>query len=62
MDKKQFSFIGLDGVSYIFKCERNTLNNNMMWTINEWRDCYAGTMKDVNSVIREIKKNCKVEG
>ena len=56
----EFSFIGLDGNTYTFKTEINPLNNNHMWTINDWRDCYATNKHGVNSVIKDIKKNCKV--
>lgn len=56
----EFDFIGLDGNEYTFKTEINSLNNRHMWTINNWRDCYSSNKREVNSVIKDIKKNCKI--
>jgi hypothetical protein len=57
---KVFKFIGLDKKEYVFQTEKNKLNGRHMWTLNEWRDCYSDTKTGVNSVIREIKKNCQI--
>ena len=56
----KFKFIGLDGNEYTFQTEINTLNNRHMWTINDYRDCYSSNKREVNSVIKDIKKNCKI--
>jgi hypothetical protein len=57
----KFKFIGLDKKEYLFQTEKNNLNGHHMWTINEWRDCYAEKTKaGVNSVIKAIKKSCQV--
>ncbi len=55
-----FKFLGLDGNEYLFETEINTLNNHHMWTINGWRDCYSSNKRELNSVIKDIKKNCKL--
>lgn len=54
-----FTFTGLDGKEYKFIREPNMLNSNHMWTINDWRYCYAGTKREVNQVERDIKNNCQ---
>lgn len=56
-----FKFLGLNGIEYLFETEINTLNNCHMWTINGWTDCYVcNNKRELNSVIKDIKKNCKI--
>ena len=55
----KFKFIGMDGKKREFITEINKLNNNHMWTIDDWRTCYSSNKKEVNSVIKAIKSNCK---
>ena len=54
--KCKFKFIGLDNKEYTFISETNILNNNQMWTINDWQDCYYGNRADVKKVIKAIMK------
>ena len=57
---REITFKHTDDKIYTFKTERNTLNNAMMYTWDNWRSCFASDLRRVNSIIRDIKKKCKV--
>ena len=57
---KEITFIHKDGKEYTFKAEVNTLNGAWMFTYNNWRQCFAGTLRDINSIIKDIRKKTKV--
>jgi hypothetical protein len=44
-----------------FKAEVNQLNNNWMYTFNDWQSCYSTDSKrTINQIIKNIKKNSEV--
>ena len=53
---KEIRFIGLDGKKYTFKTETNKLNNNQMFTIDDWQTCYSSNKREVNQTIKEISR------
>jgi len=57
---KEITFIHADGKEYTFKAEVNTLNGEWMFTYDNWRHCYASTLRVINSIIKDIRKKTEV--
>jgi len=53
---KQINFIGKDGKKYTFKTETNKLSGSQMFTLDNWRTCYASNKREVNGIIKDINK------
>jgi hypothetical protein len=58
--KGEIKFIHTDGKKYHFVTDRNSLNNNQMYSFNNWLDCFASDLRHVKSIIRDIHKKATV--
>lgn len=56
----KIKFEHTDGKIYEFCTERNLLNNCQMFTYNNWNDCYAGDLKEIKIIIKNIYLKAKV--
>ena len=54
--KGYIKFIHKDGKEYHFVTERNSLNNNQMYSFNNYLDCYASDLRTVKSNIHKKAK------
>jgi hypothetical protein len=53
--KDEIEFIH-DNISYTFKTEPNSLNNNQMWWFEPLKTMYAGTVKDAKLIAKNVRK------
>ena len=53
-------FIHSDGKQYHFVTERNQLNNNQMFSWDNWRGCFASDLTHVKSIIKSIKQKAEI--
>ena len=45
---------------YTFKAEKNPLNNNWMYTFNNWKSCFATNKREINKIVKILKTKQEV--
>jgi len=60
MLKAEIKFIHKDGKEYHFVTERNNLSGNQMFSYNNWLDCFASDLKEVKTIMQNIKKKAVI--
>ena len=55
--KDEIKFRHQDGKVYIFKTEKNLLNNDQMWWFEPQVTMYAGTVREAKTIAKNICKN-----
>jgi len=53
----ELTFTDTSGSEVTFKTETNELNNAQMFTFDNWRHCYASTKKEVNRIVKDLKRS-----
>ena len=57
---KTIQFIHTTGDTYTFKTCHNPLTNAQMWWFEPQTTMYAGTLRDVKTIVKNITANCEI--